>query len=94
MSELHTCEHCGRSRMLSIVKFRCNCQSAKQKQIAFSERRPKCKHRGSVLRDVPCGCAGKPKIFECVIHGECIVKKLAHEAAKPFKCCQECTEWE
>lgn len=35
-----------------------------------------CHHRGETLREINCGCSGKPKIYACNLHGECYLRKL------------------
>lgn len=92
-SELYYCR-CG--QVVSDY-IECDAVESAQQQAIHTQtppRRDKCRHRGAVLRDVPCGCAGKPKVFECALHRECIVKKINHSAAEGFKCCQNCTDWE
>jgi hypothetical protein len=37
---------------------------------------PACVHRGDIMGTADCGCAGKPKVYQCGIHGFCMDRKL------------------
>jgi len=73
-----TCEKCNVTRMISAATFRCNCDGIAHKNKTSGEYNPQwpCTHRGSELGILDCGCAGKPKVFDCSIHGVCSLRKM------------------
>ena len=88
-----TCQKCGRDYPDEGKPIRCLCPAGGS-ALDVPPRRDRCIYRGAALREVPCGCKGKPYIYECSQFGECIPKLVQHPAAEPFACCQSCDLWE
>ena len=80
------CPHCKHSykHSVRVLPFHCRCgavlheityQYGTQVVTKVSDDLP-CQFRGAELREVNCGCSGKPKIYACTKHGEAYLRKL------------------
>jgi hypothetical protein len=86
-----SCPSCQRRYGLrvKVLPFFCSC-GARLDEITYLAASPyaqplpiarpaqdlPCYHRGGSLREINCGCSGKPKIYSCDLHGECYLRKL------------------
>lgn len=72
-----TCQQCKKERTIraDAKKIICSCGS-----IAVQDRPQRqdlpCVYRGNAIGELPCGCAGKPKVYACEKHGSCALRKL------------------
>jgi hypothetical protein len=51
-----------------------------------------CMYRGQPLREINCGCSGKPKIYECSKHGEAYLRKLPKMTKEMVAGCTMCLD--
>jgi len=51
-----------------------------------------CQYRGEAIREVNCGCSGKPKIYECKKQGESYLRKLPKMTAEMVQGCTMCLD--
>jgi hypothetical protein len=77
--ETYVCPKCGKSIFVSSLHrtIICSCGNASAgNSLASISDQLSCIHRGEVLGDLDCGCAGKPKVYACNIHGKCAIRKM------------------
>jgi hypothetical protein len=53
-----------------------------------------CQHRGEAIREINCGCSGKPKIYQCKKHGEAYLRKLPKMTSEMIQGCAMCLSCE
>ena len=72
------CPKCNRDYPDKGKPIRCICKAGGSKSKTSGEYNPQwpCTHRGSELGILDCGCAGKPKVFDCSVHGVCSLRKM------------------
>ena len=51
-----------------------------------------CYHRGQELREINCGCSGKPKVYSCDLHGEAYLRKLPKMKPEMIAGCTMCLD--
>jgi len=72
---------CGRS-LYSARLYPLHCDCGKKHfcddmpPAANQSTEPVCVHRGDKIGTADCGCAGKPKVYQCGIHGFAMDRKL------------------
>lgn len=87
MRRLFRCPSCGRSGIIGSADFvRCGCKAKYRgeellphvQEIHDEEMRIDlpCSHRGEIVDRVDCGCDGNANVYECEIHGQCLVRQL------------------
>lgn len=79
MSAIFVCDKCKRSYQVSKPSKRvfCSCGAVGENPVYKQQDEAyQCIHRGEVLGDLDCGCAGKPKVYACDIHGKCAIRKM------------------
>jgi hypothetical protein len=85
---------------VKVLPFFCSC-GLKQETITYlsgyTQQREvhsvddlPCQHRGEPLREINCGCSGKPKIYQCKKHGESYLRKLPKMTAEMVQGCTMC----
>jgi len=91
------CPHCKKSHRgpVAILPFYCRC-GAVLHDITYTRTSPQviddlgCRHRGGELREINCGCSGKPKIYSCEKHGEAYLRKLPKMTPEMVAGCTMC----
>jgi glycosyltransferase involved in cell wall biosynthesis len=91
------CSSCNRfySGKVKLLPFYCSCGNVIE-NLEVSEFSPvvketlPCIYRGEALREINCGCSGKPKIYECQKHGEAYLRKLPKMTAEMIQSCTMC----
>jgi len=58
------------------VANRAKAKNRAAKRLANQSTEPVCVHRGDKIGTADCGCAGKPKVYQCSIHGLAMDRKL------------------
>lgn len=53
-----------------------------------------CIYRGKALREIDCGCSGKPKIYACEKHSEVYLRKLPKMTKEQVQDCTMCLDCE
>lgn len=94
------CPHCKKSykHPIRVLPFYCRCgavlheityQYGTQVVTQVSDDLP-CQFRGAELREINCGCSGKPKIYACTKHGEAYLRKLPKMTPEMIAGCTMC----
>lgn len=88
-----SCQNCGKNFKLANPqpKIVCSCGSQSIEPAEKQDDHPiPCIHRGEAIRELDCNCVGKPKVYECSIHSECLSRNVSHKKAVPFIKCPKC----
>ena len=91
------CNSCQRRYKfkVDVLPFYCRC-GAVLHDITYTHSAPQviddlgCRHRGAELREINCGCSGKPKIYSCQKHGEAYLRKLPKMTPEMIAGCTMC----
>ncbi len=102
-----SCPSCHRRYGLKVkvLPFFCPC-GARLDEITYLSANPyqqplpiarptqdlPCHHRGQALREINCGCSGKPKIYACDLHGEAYLRKLPKMKPDMIAGCTMCLD--
>lgn len=90
-----TCPACNRSYQTNDKRVRCICSCQRNASSTVRQDYLPCLYRGSELREINCGCSGKPKIYECSKHGEAYLRKLPKmppESIAGYTMCLTCDD--
>lgn len=91
------CQTCGRTYKIkeTAESARCSCGSSEAFASKVNRQDLPCVYRGKVIREINCGCEGKPKLLECEKHGSCFLRKLPKmkaDAVAGSKMCLDCDD--
>lgn len=98
MNTRFICDKCRKSYSASIriFPFVCDCGNKVYdfngvQTYSSAKQEYECVYRGRVIGEMDCNCAGKPKIYDCEIHGKCAIRKLK-PGVTDLKFCNACQD--
>jgi hypothetical protein len=76
-----SCPQCRLVKHVTVFPYHCRCGTVHHGRTCPKQLRPRvdplaCIHRGAVIGELDCGCAGAPAVHQCEKHGECSRRKL------------------
>lgn len=100
MNTRFRCDKCYRQYdgPVKLLPFHCPCGNVMrdivyengEKVSRLIDNDLPCQFRGAELREINCGCSGKPKIYACTKHGEAYLRKLPKMTPEMIAGCTMC----
>lgn len=95
------CNSCNRvyTGRVKLLPFHCTCGNVIESLEYFEfgaaiKQDLPCLYRGKALREINCGCSGKPKIYACEKHTEAYLRKLPKMTKEQLEGCTMCLDCE